>query len=56
MQAIGNEELERRFDEAEDITDYMDMSTARRPNQERLDEEDEKATRRLVEAYAYANK
>lgn len=35
MPKISNEELERRFDEGEDITAYMDMSTARRPNQER---------------------
>ena len=36
MQAIGNEELERRFDEGEDITGFMDFSTARRPNAERM--------------------
>lgn len=35
MQAISNEELERRFDEGEDITEYMDLSTVRHPNQER---------------------
>ena len=35
MPRISNEELERKFDEGEDITTYMDMSTARRPNQER---------------------
>ena len=35
MPRISNEELERKFDEGEDITSYMDMSTARRPNQER---------------------
>ncbi len=33
MPLISNEELERRFDEDEDITSYMDMSIARRPNQ-----------------------
>lgn len=32
---ISNEELERRFDEGEDITAFMDASTLRRPNQER---------------------
>lgn len=35
MAAISNEELERRFDGGEDITEFMDMSTLRRPNQER---------------------
>ena len=35
MASIGNEELERRFDAGEDITEFMDMSTFRRPNQER---------------------
>ena len=35
MAAISNEELERRFDDGEDITEFMDMSTLRRPNQER---------------------
>lgn len=34
MEAISNEELERRFDEGEDITAFMDMSSARRPNLE----------------------
>ena len=34
MKAISNEELERRFDEGEDITEYMDLSSARRPNLE----------------------
>ena len=36
MPKIHNEELERRFDAGEDITPYMDMSTARRPNRERV--------------------
>ncbi len=35
MPSIRNDELKRRFDEGEDITAYMDMSTARMPNQER---------------------
>lgn len=35
MQAISNEELENRFDEGEDVTPFMDMSTVRRPNLER---------------------
>lgn len=34
MKSISNEELERRFDDGEDITGFMDLSTARRPNQE----------------------
>lgn len=33
MTTIGNEELERRFDDGEGITEFMDMSTMRRPNQ-----------------------
>lgn len=36
MASISNEELERRFDEGEDITEFMDMSTFRRPNQEHV--------------------
>lgn len=35
MAMISNEELERLFDAGEDITEYMDLSTKRRPNQER---------------------
>lgn len=35
MARISNEELERRFDEGEDITEFMDLSTVRRPNQEK---------------------
>ena len=35
MATISNEKLERGFDEGEDITAFMDMSTARRPNQGR---------------------
>jgi len=31
---ISTEELERRFDEGEDILKYMDMSSARRPGLE----------------------
>jgi hypothetical protein len=29
---ISAEEFDRRFDEGEDMTPYLDMSTARRPN------------------------
>ena len=36
MQTISSEELDRRFDAGEDITDFMDLSTLRRPNQERV--------------------
>ncbi len=32
MKATSNEELERRFDEGEDVTAFMDMSSARRHN------------------------
>ena len=35
MSSISNEEIEARFDNGEDITDFLDLSTARRPNQER---------------------
>ncbi len=35
MSSISNEELEAQFDAGEDITDYLDLSTARRPNQDR---------------------
>ena len=35
MARISNEELERRFDEGGDITEFMDLTTVRRPNQER---------------------
>ena len=31
MKTISAAELDRRFDDGEDITDYLDMSTARRP-------------------------
>ena len=31
---ITAEEFDRRFDEGEDMTPYLDMSTARRPNLE----------------------
>ena len=36
MQTISNEELERRFDAGEVIIGYADMSSARRPNLERV--------------------
>ena len=36
MPKISNEELERKFGEGEDITPYMGMPTARRPDQERV--------------------
>lgn len=35
MVAISNEDLERRFDDGEDISVYMEVSTLHRPNQER---------------------
>lgn len=35
MQAISDEEFERRFDAGEDITEYIDVSSASRPNQTR---------------------
>ena len=35
MKSISNDELEQRFDAGEDITPYMDFSTARHPNKER---------------------
>lgn len=35
MAKISTEEFDRLFDEGADITPYMDMSTLRRPNQER---------------------
>ena len=35
MKSISNDELEWRFDAGEDITPYMDFSTARHPNKER---------------------
>lgn len=35
MKAISNDELESRFDTGEDITEYMDLATVRRPNKER---------------------
>ena len=31
---ISAEEFDRRFDEGEDITPFLDLSTARRPNQQ----------------------
>ena len=33
-ETITAEELDRKFDEGEDITAYLDMSSARRPNLE----------------------
>lgn len=35
MATIDTEEFDELFDKGGDITPYMDMSTARRPNQER---------------------
>lgn len=35
MKNISNEELEKKFDAGEDITEYMDMNTITRPNQNR---------------------
>ena len=35
MSRISSEELEGRFEDGEDITQFMDVSSARRPNQER---------------------
>jgi hypothetical protein len=34
MKAIKAKEIERRFDEGEDISKYLDLSKARRPKQE----------------------
>jgi hypothetical protein len=34
MKTISTAELDRRFDEGEDITEYLDLSTARRPGLE----------------------
>lgn len=34
MKKITAEEFEAKFDAGEDITEYIDWSTARRPNQE----------------------
>ena len=34
MKKARSEEIDFMFDEGEDITEYMDMSTARRPNLE----------------------
>lgn len=39
MARIGNDELERIFDEGGDITEYMDLSTALRPNMEATQEQ-----------------
>lgn len=37
MQSISNEELERMFDEGEDIMDYADLSSVSYPNQHRVE-------------------
>ena len=34
MKKITAEEFDARFDRGEDVTEFLDMSTARRPNQE----------------------
>ena len=34
MKTISDEEFERRFDEGEDIMDYVDVASAVRPNQD----------------------
>ncbi len=34
MKAIKVKEIEKKFDEGEDISKYLDISKARRPNQE----------------------
>ena len=33
MKEITAEEFDARFDRGEDVTEFLDMSTARRPNQ-----------------------
>lgn len=33
MKKITTEEFDARFDRGEDVTEFLDMSTARRPNQ-----------------------
>ena len=33
MKKITAEEFDARFDRGEDVTEFLDMSTARRPNQ-----------------------
>lgn len=35
MKTISNEELERRFDEGEDLSEYVDFSHAKQPNKEK---------------------
>lgn len=34
VKTISAEEFDRRFDDGEDMSDYLDWSTARRPGQE----------------------
>ena len=34
MKKITTEEFDARFDRGEDVMEFLDMSTARRPNQE----------------------
>jgi hypothetical protein len=34
MKTISAAEFDKRFDEGEDVSEYLDMSTARRPNLE----------------------
>ena len=34
LNTITAEELDRKFDDGEDISEYLDLSTATRPNQE----------------------
>ena len=36
---ITNEEFDRRFDDGEDVTEYLDMTTIRHANQESEDSE-----------------
>ena len=41
MVMIRTEELDRRFDEGEDISRHLDHSGARRPNRKRVREDDD---------------
>jgi len=36
MKAIKAKEIEKKFDEGEDISKYLDISKARRPHQEQI--------------------
>ena len=55
MKKITAEEFDARFDRGEDVMEFLDMSTARRPNQE-LGSKQKQVCRPGTSRQAYARK